>query len=218
MKASDDKARRTMPESGFGPVGRELFAGPSLELVLRRKFRDRVLEASPYAFSVDPFSPLQVRRALTKAAEFKSALKLGSPGPVTRLARRNGVRYGVTLPFTGDRDLFDASCHVTSGRELRATVVDDTVVITIQAFKCDEVMVPYAIASEIEAIRKMLQAQEAFITEFNRAQAEEWRLFVREKWSAICEMRPFAVRYVEDKASRDRKELLGLYDVLFGDG
>lgn len=216
MMAVDERRRRQIPDSGFGLLGTELFANRPIADMLHEKTSSRVMQASAHALAAEPFSQLQVRRRLTEAATFDAPIVLDDVIRVTKVSRVSAARFRAAIPFTGDPDLFQAKGHGSARRKLKATIDGNSLVITATSFACDVAMVPYAIASEVIAIREMLAEQQDFILKHNRQAGKAWRAFVDERWDALCTMRTFAVRSVQDRVERDRRDILLAYDVIFG--
>lgn len=216
MKTVEDHLRSQLPDSGFGLWGKALFVGRPIEDILREKTSASVLEASSYALAVEPFSQLQVRRRLIQAARFQAPLVLHDAVTVTVDHRFPIIVFRAIISFTGDPDLFQVKGGGLLQRELNATIDNDRLIITVQTYECDQPMVPYALTSELIAIRHMLSDQQRTIAEFNRQEAARWHAFVKERWAALCQMRPLARRRVNERAAQERRELLRMYDVVFG--
>lgn len=216
MKAVDDRLRSRLPDSGFGLWGKTLFAGRPIEDILYEKTSASVLEASSHALAVEPFSQLQVRRRLIQAASFQAPLVLHDAVTVTVEHCFPIIVFHAVTSFTGDPDLFQVRSGGSRQRDLKATIDDDRLIITVQTYECDQLMVPYALASELIAIRHVLSDQQRTIAEYNHHEAARWHAFVTERWSALCQMRPLARRLVNERAVQERRELLLMYDLVFG--
>ena len=215
MRSVEDRRRDELPPSGFGMVGPPLFAARPLADILKEKSSERVCELTPYVLAGRPFSQLRVRRGLIRAATFSSSIVLDDE-PIVKIRRRlQGLVAYVTVSFTGDPDLFGATMAGLPDRVLKGRIKDDRLVIGVLSPECDELMIPYAIASEIIAVRQVLAAQDAAIADHNREQADERGRFVKDRWESLCLMRPHACSLVQANAERDRQDLLELYDAVF---
>jgi hypothetical protein len=218
MSVIDDHRRHEMPRSGFFVIGTTLFAGEALADMLRRKTSTRVAKASTYALVMEPFSQLQVRRRLVDAAKFHAPIVLEDEVRWTVRRRPFDLQFHATLAFTGDPCLFHAQTEGRPGRCLKATIRDSQLTIAVRTSECDRLMVPYAVASEIAAIRQELAVQQSVIDAFNRRETESWTAFVSEQWAVLCQERPFVQSQVRAIAEKEKAELLKMHEVLFGQG
>jgi hypothetical protein len=215
MKVEDERRQLALPPSGFGLLGPRLFADRPLGDILKEQSADRVLKATSWALAATPFSKLRVRRALVKASSAASPIDFTGDPNVTKTQHWKGLRFSAVFTFTGDANLLRAEAAGMPNRVLKARIKDNQLIIDVRSPACDEFMVPYAIASEILSIRKVLADQRATINQHNREQAAYWAMFVEENWDALCQMRPAAQNIIDAWAIRTRRELLELHDMIY---
>jgi hypothetical protein len=200
--------------AGFGLLGEELFASRPLDDLLREKSEKRFREVSAYALSERRPSKLQVRRDFTRAMTVKDGITLDDVPQVTFKQQRGYVQAEATFSFSGDPALFDAMLDRPADRALRGTTDGSRLLLVIRSDEADLPMVPYALASEIIAIREMLAAQSATIDRHNQAQAKDMASFVDQRWEALRLMRPYAKRTAAEQTARAREELRAVEAVL----
>jgi hypothetical protein len=183
-------SERTHPQM----LGDALFAGTGMQQHLDHEFEQEAERVSIHFFGQKGRVPrVALRKAIAEEAEFHDHISLGSPGRIRSrpLAAGFSIRIlSCRIPFKGDPALWVCLIPAKDVRVAHGEIEGNKLVLECGCHEGDEAIASLMIESEIELIRRQIEAQSEIVASHNRSLLARARCYVDDHWDHFSALRP----------------------------